>query len=97
MGPVPLFLLLDQKLDIPYLPYFFMILLFALKMLAFQATSTSKSMMNRSRISLENELKRKASKQQIVTRAQFIHTTRDMALAIAALGVIFISIFLKAF
>ena len=97
MAPLPLYLLLNQSLDIPYVPYFFLILLFALKLLAFQSMPTGKNLMERSRISLENELNRKASKQLIVTRAQFIHTSRDVALAIAGLGVIFISIFFKAF
>jgi hypothetical protein len=77
--------------------YFFLILLFALKLLAFQSMPTSKNIMEKAALSLENQLKRKPSKQLIINRAQFIHTSRDVALAIAGVGVIFISIFFKAF
>lgn len=97
MAPVPLFLLLKMDMEIPYLPYFFLIFLFAIKMLAFQATSTSKVLVNLASKSLENELNRKPSKQMIINRAQTIHTGRDIALGICGLAVIFISIFLKAF
>lgn len=97
MAPIPLYLLLSQKLEIPYLPYFFLILLFALKLLAFQSMPTSKNIMEKAALSLESQLKRKPSKQLIINRAQFIHTSRDIALAIAGVGVIFISIFFKAF
>lgn len=96
-APIPLYFLLNAQLDIPYLPYFFLILLFAVKMLAFQATSTSKSMMNMAKVALEKELKRNPSKQMIINRSQFIHLSRDVALMIAGLGVIFVSIYFKAF
>lgn len=94
---IPLLILLNSKLNVPYLSYFFLMILAALKFIIFKKRSTHKSIKFKAKLSLEKEMKRSPSSTQVVKRSLEYIAAQDAAIILVGAILIFISLIYGGF
>lgn len=94
---VPFYILMTMEMKIPNLPYFFLLLLAALKFIVFKKRSTHKNIKLKAVKSLVSNNGKNPSNNMIIKRSQEIIEAQDSVIVFTGLGIIFISIILNGF
>jgi len=93
----PFYFMLSMEMKIPNLPYFFLLLLVALKFIVFKKRSTHKKIKNQAIASLSKIKGKSPSNTVIVRRSQEIIEAQDSMIILIGVCIIMISILFNAF